>query len=238
VTVHLGYEIAAARLHVAVEDSGTGFSCADQDKLFRRFSQVDSSSTRQHGGTGLGLAICKGLVEAMGGSISVESVLGRGSTFSFCIDAPIAGAPIEILADVVASSLGGRRILVVDDNPSNRELASVLLGYAGAEVTLAADGPEALERAGQAAFDALLIDRRMPGMDGMELLHRLRAEPGPNRGAPMLAFTADADRESMTGPGGFDDMILKPIDAAALIEAIARWTRPPQPDQPPVRAAG
>jgi CheY-like chemotaxis protein len=195
-------------------------------RLFQRFSQVDGSSTRRHGGTGLGLAICRGLTEAMGGEISVESTPGHGSVFHFHIDAPAASPPIQIEADRTASaSLGGVRILVADDNAANRELARALLQQFDAEVTEAADGSEAVALASEAPFDVILLDLNMPVLDGQGALLRIRAEPGPNQDAPILAFTADRPDTVNCGPGGFDGMIGKPIIAAQMVATLIQATQ-------------
>jgi len=226
VRLRLRYEAERSALHVAIEDSGPGISGADQAKLFQRFAQVDGSSTRQHGGTGLGLAISKGLTEAMGGRITVRSTLGQGSTFSFHIIAPWAEAPPRADESGAGSfSLDGVRVLVVDDNAVNRELARAVLETAGAEVALAQDGKDAVRMASGAPYDLILLDRRMPGMDGAQTLRRIRSEPGPNDCIPILAFSADVDLGNLLGPGGFDDFVGKPVDAAALIEAVAKWTQ-------------
>lgn len=171
---------------------GPGLSPDQQAKLFQRFSQVDGSSTRKHGGTGLGLAICKGLSEAMGGGISVRSVRGEGATFAFSVAAPVVDAPMDAdggLADQVF--LAGARVLVVDDNPANRELARAILTVGDADVTEAGGGAEALALAAAAPFDLILLDLRMPGLDGAQTCRLLRTRPGPNRDIPVLAFSAD-----------------------------------------------
>ncbi|MDP3853103.1 PAS domain S-box protein [Phenylobacterium sp.] len=215
------YDDEIQQLTVRIEDTGAGLGEAAQRKLFQRFSQVDASSTRRHGGTGLGLAICKGLVEAMGGAIGVSSIPGEGSCFFFSLDAPRAeavGRPDPDAADT--PSLDGVRILVVDDNAMNRELARAILGHIGAEVSEAADGLAAVEAAQALPYDVILLDIRMPGLDGPATLARIRGEPGPNQDVPILAFSADADLERFATQG-FDGVVAKPLDAAALVGAIA-----------------
>jgi PAS domain S-box-containing protein len=226
VRLHVRYDTAQTRLAFAVEDTGPGMRRADQLKLFQRFAQVDASSTRRHGGTGLGLAISKGLTEAMGGEIGVTSKLGRGSTFHFFITAPQAeGISISQTGAVsTMAALGGVRVLVVDDNRMNRELAHAVLDQAGAEVTEAVDGADALRLATIMPFDIILLDYRMPGMDGPETLRRLRAEDGPNTAIPVMAFTADADLKSLRDGDQFDDAVDKPINPAAMLTTIAKWT--------------
>ena len=230
VRLRLGYDLASAKLRVAIEDTGPGIAETDQSKLFQRFAQVDGSSTRRHGGTGLGLAICRGLVETMGGRICVGSTIGKGSIFSFDISAPIAEAPpsAEESEDACAP-LDGVRVLVIDDNAVNRELARAVLESAGADVTLAEDGEAGAARAAAWPFDVILLDRRMPGLDGPETLRRIRSAPGPNDAIPILAFSADVDLARLIGPGGFDDAIGKPVNPREMIQTVSRWTEWSEP---------
>jgi CheY-like chemotaxis protein len=191
-----------------------------QAKLFQRFSQVDGSSTRRHGGTGLGLAISKGLAEAMGGEIGVESTPGVGSTFHFTVDAPVAERPASGSDEIgAAAGLDGLRVLVVDDNPMNRELARAVLEPFGAQVSEAADGLAGVAAAAQ-PVDVILMDIRMPGVDGPAALAQIRAGHGPNRKTPALAFTADADVIGVGNPDGFVGIVRKPIVPVALAQAI------------------
>jgi signal transduction histidine kinase/CheY-like chemotaxis protein len=227
VTLRTCYDREAARLKVVVIDTGPGLTPDQQARLFQRFSQINGSLTRQ-GGTGLGLAICKGLVEAMGGEIGVESRLGEGSSFWFSIPAPAAAADAAEGADDAPARLSfeGVRVLVVDDHATNRELVRLFLSGVGAEVAEAADGVEAVESAGELPFDVILMDLRMPRLDGAAALARIRAEAGPNEATPILAFTADATAEIAERllAEGFDDVVAKPLEPAALIAAVARAT--------------
>jgi CheY-like chemotaxis protein len=226
VSVTAAYDRRGARLKVRVADTGAGMTRAQQTKLFQRFSQVDASSTRRHSGTGLGLAICRGLVDAMGGDIGVKSRVGQGSVFHFSIAAPVAEAPPARQGDVqpAAVALEDIRVLVVDDNRANRDLARAILGHLGAEVSEAIDGPTALTAAAQFPVDVILMDIRMPGMDGPELLARIRATPGPNRDVPILAFTADADTDHLEGGFGFNGVVRKPLSPPELVASILRAT--------------
>jgi CheY-like chemotaxis protein len=188
---------------------------------------VDGSLTRRHGGTGLGLAICKGLVEAMGGEISAQSTLGEGSTFEIQIPAAVADAPVRMDIDPVATTASegatpGLRVLVVDDHQANRELANLFLAGIGAEVFEACDGAEAVEMAQEWPFDLILMDLRMPNVDGVGALAAIRASKGPNDSIPILAFTADADSTSADRlrTVGFQGVVSKPVEPAALIEAV------------------
>ncbi len=212
-------------LEIVVTDTGIGMREDQQANLFQAFSQAEISTTRRFGGTGLGLSICRQLAEMMGGSISVASTPGEGSTFRVALPLPAAGAPAEaeIQNDIV--SLEGRQVLVVDDNRVNQAVAKAILEAAGAVVTLADDGLFGLEelRAGQ--FDAVLMDVHMPRMDGIEALAQIRAGKAGRIDIPVIALTADA----MSGEGerliglGFDDAHPKPIQPAELLYAVAGW---------------
>jgi len=230
VRLFVAYDPDAARLRMRVEDTGEGMSVEQQTKLFQRFSQVDASSTRRHGGTGLGLAICKGLTEAMGGGIAVSSTLGEGAVFSFHIAAERAtglGGEAPALEPVAEAGrrLDGVRVLVVDDNFVNRELARTVLEHMGAEVAEAGDGRAALEAAALEPFDCILMDLRMPGLSGIDALCEIRDTPGPNQDVPILAFTAETDLNLLDLDHGFDGLVSKPIMAVDLVEAVDRFTR-------------
>ncbi|MET0293594.1 MAG: ATP-binding protein, partial [Phenylobacterium sp.] len=210
---------ADGRLIVEVADTGPGLSDDQKARLFQRFSQVDGSSTRQHGGTGLGLAICHGLATAMGGEIGVSSTPGEGSVFVLEVPAPdVAQAPAAPGASAGPMLLNDLRLLVVDDHPANRELARLVLESAGAEVRLEADGAGGLKAAAALPYDLILMDLQMPGMNGAAAVARLRAQPGPNQNVPVLAFTA-ADPTTVLPPG-FDGMVSKPLDRTRLLAAV------------------
>jgi len=226
-SVRLGvaYDFQRQALRVRVTDTGAGMTADQRLKLFQRFSQVDASSTRKHGGTGLGLAICKGLIEAMGGEVGVDSTPGEGSSFHFHILAPLAEAVMDIDGpDDAAASVEGVRVLVVDDNSVNRELARAVLEAVGVEVTEASDGLSGAETAREQPFDLILLDVNMPGLSGVETLALIRAQPGPNQNMPILAFTAAADLARLDGRHGFNGVVRKPIVPMELIESIDRWT--------------
>ena len=219
----VGYDVASNALAVSVRDTGTGMDEEQCRRLFQRFSQVDASSTRKHGGTGLGLAICKGLSEAMGGAISVTSRPGSGSTFSFSVSAPLAALEAPVGAAETSDGrldLDGLRLLVVDDNAANREIVSTLIGRLGVEVFEAASGPEAISMASQLPFDIVLMDLRMPGMNGVEAARAIKHQPGPNQSVPILGFSADT-QSALHDLADFDGLVSKPILLSELISAIA-----------------
>lgn len=219
------------RLRIAVHDTGAGIPADKLDQLFRRFSQVDGTQNRSVGGTGLGLAICKGLVEAMGGTIGADSVEGQGSVFWFEIPAAAAEQATQPAGTPMASAdVSGLRVLVADDHPANRELARAFLSGMGVTVEDAVDGLTAVESAAANAYDVILMDMRMPGMGGREALKMIRAGEGPNRLTPILAYTADAGEglEDELRREGFCGAVSKPVAAEALIRAVADALDPPE----------
>lgn len=206
------------RLRFNVRDTGPGISELNRNKLFREFSQLDSSNTRSFGGTGLGLAICKRLAEVMEGEIGVESALGIGSNFWFEIPA----APEKIQENQVASpavipmdQMSGR-ILVVDDNPINREVAMGLLNKLGLTSAGAVHGQEALDILSIAAFDLVLMDMQMPKMDGLEATRELR-----RRGftQPIVGLTANAFESDRIAciEAGMNAHVAKPLTLSKLV---------------------
>jgi len=210
-----------------VQDTGPGISEAAQEHLFEPFTQADASTTRTFGGTGLGLAISRQLAELMGGSLSVHSQPGRGSTFRLELPYTPCSAPQEATPASVAQ-LEPQRVLVVDDNPVNRMLASTILRRAGHQITEADDGERALERVNQ-GFDAVVMDVRMPGMDGLEATRRIRQREkrlGTPR-LPILACTADTTAESRAEcrASGMDGYVAKPFTAEQLLGELARVIR-------------
>ena len=224
VTLELGYDEGSGSLCIAVSDTGPGIEDNKLDKLFKRFSQVDGSLTRTHGGTGLGLAICKGLVEAMGGEIGADSTAGVGSRFWLTLPTPLCGVEAaRAEPEAVDHLFKGVRVLVVDDHPANRELARLFLTGAGAEISEAVDGEDAVRVAAEAPFDCVLMDVRMPRLDGRGALKQIREGGGPNAGIPIIAFTADASREEAGRlvELGFDSVVPKPVVAGNLIVAVA-----------------
>jgi signal transduction histidine kinase/ActR/RegA family two-component response regulator len=237
----------------AVTDTGIGISDEQRDRLFQRFSQADSSISRRFGGTGLGLAISKRIIETMGGRLGVESEPGRGSTFWFELDLPVATEARQALAPAAqaAATAASLHILVTDDHEMNRDLARVILEKAGHRVDVAEDGATAVRKARETAYDLVLMDIQMPGMDGLEATRQIRAS-GPLAAAlPIIAMTANVMPEQIARytEAGMDAHIGKPIERKQLLERIAKWGRrtagsepsasvePPSPAAPPARDA-
>lgn len=223
VGLRVDYDRESEALHVAVRDTGSGMDEAQCSRLFQRFSQVDTSSTRRHGGTGLGLAICSELAALMGGRVSVTSIPGEGSVFTLSIPAPERRSELSAPATSEAqhAALEGLRVMVVDDHAANREIVAAILAPVGVEVSLFGDVDQALTATAGLPFDVILMDLRMPGMSGREAAGAIRAGYGPNRATPILAFSADvavgADDLLV-----FDGHVSKPIVPAVLLDAVTR----------------
>jgi signal transduction histidine kinase/ActR/RegA family two-component response regulator len=212
-------------VEIIVADTGLGMRQDQQAKLFQPFSQAEASTTRRFGGTGLGLSICRQLAEMMGGTISVISEPGEGSTFRVLLPLSAGPAPLHAETEDEIVSLEGRRILVVDDNRVNQAVATAILEAAGALVTVAEDGVESLEKLRAGRFDVVLMDVHMPRMDGIVALGHIRAGGAGRIDVPVIALTADAmsgDGERLIGLG-FDDAHPKPIQPAELLYAVAAY---------------
>ncbi len=217
-------------LRFRVRDTGIGIPKDEQQRIFRAFEQEDSSTTRKYGGTGLGLTIASRLVELMGGTISVESEPGRGSSFTFTAQfdrqaVQPESAPAGQAEPVATAPSAGLRILVAEDNEFNAQLMLQVLGRLGHRVRVAKDGREALTRAESGDYDVMLLDIHMPEMDGFQVIRTIRArEAGANKHLPVIALTASArsqDRDRCLAEG-MDDFLAKPIKAAQLKVAIER----------------
>jgi PAS domain S-box-containing protein len=216
-------------LRFEVEDTGVGIPAEVQDRIFQRFDQGDASTTRKFGGSGLGLAITKRLAEMMSGDVGFTSVQGQGSTFwlEIAAEPTMAQAPAEEMAAPLLQDL---RVLVVEDNATNRMIATKLLEQLGASVETASDGYEGAEAAARGGFDLILMDVQMPGIDGPEAARRIRALGGAVAQTPIVALTANALSHQRTTylEAGMDGVVSKPISPAALIMEITRLGAPVQ----------
>jgi signal transduction histidine kinase/ActR/RegA family two-component response regulator len=225
---HLSAPSADAMLvTVSVSDTGIGLDDEAMGRLFQAFSQADSTTTRRFGGTGLGLVITRRLAELMGGGVTVTSEPNVGSTFVLTFLA----APAKLVAGAKENDqsrrlvkLSGARVLIVDDNAINRQVARMFLEPHQVRLTEAADGVQALEALASHGADLVLMDIHMPVMDGLETLKRIRAANTPWRDVPVIALTADAmqgDRERFVSRG-MNGYISKPLDQREAIGEIVR----------------
>ncbi len=212
----------------AISDTGIGISKDDTDKLFKSFSQIDSALSRKYEGTGLGLAIISRLVEMMGGTLDVESDLGKGSRFCFSVNFGMAdsGSEEEEKTQIIPgpdADLSAYSILVVEDNSVNRMLLEYTLKKEGFEVVTAINGVEAIRSINDREFDVILMDIQMPGKDGVEVTREIRGTS--QKDVPVIALTANAmkgDREKYIGLG-LDDYLSKPIKKRVLINTVIKW---------------
>ncbi len=219
-------------LRFSMADTGIGIAEEQKNAIFDAFSQADGSTTRRFGGTGLGLALCKRMVELMDGAIWVDSIPGKGSTFHFTVvlQRGEEGVLQEAHAAAPAQAVEHTeplRVLVVEDNELNQEIALEMLRAIGITPTLARNGAEAVALSGERAFDIIFMDIQMPVMDGLEAARSIRAGKGPGAATmPIIAMTANAmrgDREKSLA-AGMNDHITKPIDHVELEEAVRHWT--------------
>ena len=240
-------------LQFDVIDTGIGIPAAAIGRLFQPFTQVDASPSRKYEGTGLGLAISRQLARVLGGDVTVSSELGKGSTFTATVaTGPLEGVrlleyvregqPAEAQSDGSSGPFRQRlncRVLLAEDIPDNQRLIASILRNAGAEVDIADDGLEAVEKAMAAhrewhkrsadpagPFDVVLMDMQMPLLDGYEAVRRLRHE---GYARPIVALTANAmcgDREKCIA-SGCDDFVSKPVDRRKLVETVAKWAAAP-----------
>jgi hypothetical protein len=222
----------AVLLRFEVADSGIGIAAEILPRLFSAFEQADNSTTRKYGGTGLGLAITRRLAELMGGKVGADSTAGLGSTFWFTArlkkrEGLQVATPRAASIDAetaIRQGFRGCRILVVDDEPTNREIAQILLEDTGLVIDTAEDGAKALAMARRTAYAAILMDMQMPRLNGLDATRRLRELAG-TRDTPIIAMTANAfaeDRARCT-EAGMNDFLIKPFDPDALFATLLRW---------------
>ncbi len=222
-------------LHFMVKDTGIGIPKEKQEKIFESFSQIDSSTTRKYGGTGLGLSICKQLAELMGGKIWVESEVSKGSTFHLILSSIVVEKPEGREEKIVPPEIKNLRVLIVDDNYTNRVILRETISLWGALPKEVEDGFSALEELKFAIdrgkpYQLILSDKNMPGMEGFELVKRIREIPQYKK-VPIIILSSDraeADLKRVEGLG-VSDFILKPVRRSrlynAMVKEIVRETR-------------
>ena len=227
ISISLGFDKAKQLLHFCIIDTGIGIQESDQKKLFKPFSQVDDSTTRQFEGNGLGLVISKSLVELMKGEMRLSSRLGEGTKCEFFIPYKLATKKTEIKAQQVNHCFKGLSILIVEDNPTNQFVLKKILGKADASITLANHGKQALELCQDKTFDLILMDWHMPILDGLETTRLLRKKPAFTH-TPILGLTASVMPEDINTciTAGMNEVITKPINREELFRALARHTKP------------
>ncbi|MDO9143723.1 PAS domain S-box protein [Rhodoferax sp.] len=238
----VGKDSDQATLRFEVTDTGIGMDDATVQRLFQNFEQGDASTTRRYGGTGLGLAITRSLAQLMGGDAGVRSVPGRGSTFWFTARVTLSISPQQPLAPALATAAGqelrarhkGQRVLLVDDNRTNLEVAQELLHHVGLEVHTASDGEQALARVCESGetYDLVLMDLQMPRMNGIAATRALRALP-LGQTLPIIALSGSAlapDRLAASA-AGMNDFVSKPIEPEILYAKLLAWL--PQPHGTP-----
>jgi signal transduction histidine kinase/CheY-like chemotaxis protein len=222
------------RVRVAVEDSGPGLTAEQQSRLFHAFVQADDSVHREHGGTGLGLAISRHLVDAMGGRIAIDSEVGRGSTFSFVVPLPDAVLP-EPRSDGTSTAAPRPRarapILIVDDNIVNRQVAQRMVRYLGFDSLLVDSGERALQLLESTPVSMVLMDREMPGIDGLETTRRIRAMAGTTCQTPVVGLTGAAFEADVAEclSAGMQAVLLKPVTVNAMATVVERWAHDLEP---------
>ena len=229
-TLKLEETLESVLVRFDVVDTGIGIPSETLTRLFSTFEQADNSTSRKYGGTGLGLAITRRLAELMGGEAGVGSSLGIGSTFWFTARLK-KGEPEEISQSAMHSDpekairelYQGNRILVVDDDPMNREVAQIQLEATGLIIDIAQDGEEAITMAREFNYVAILMDMQMPNVDGLEATRQIRLLPGYRR-TPIIAMTANAFAEDKSRciDAGMNDFLIKPFDPDTLFSTLLR----------------
>jgi CheY-like chemotaxis protein/HPt (histidine-containing phosphotransfer) domain-containing protein len=230
----LGQSSDATELEFVVSDTGPGIAPETMARLFQKFEQADSSTTRRFGGTGLGLSICKDLLQLMGGTIEAQSKVGEGSTFRFRLELAHGERPVSIPEDgwMPQSHSHQLRVLCAEDGPTNQIIIRSLLEEMGHVVEVVEDGLKAIQALSERDFDVVLMDGRMPYMDGQEAALKIRAGGTPDApirstSIPIIALTANASKEgrSLYLTSGMNGFLSKPIIERDLFEELEKVIR-------------
>ncbi len=212
-------------VYLPLRDSGIGISSERLELMFDAFQQADSSISRRYGGTGLGLPIARTLAERMGGTLHARSEEGLGSVFTLEIPLALHRPTASVALAPVSGGHGeGRKVLLVEDNPVNQTVIDAMLRGLGFDVSLATDGAQAIDRARNGLFAAILMDCRLPIVDGYEATRQIRQLPEYAQ-VPIIALTANAlqgDRESCLR-AGMNDYLAKPFKRMDLQQILQQW---------------
>lgn len=230
--VHLGVRIENAgetkqRVYFEVVDTGIGIPEEVSSSIFDSFIQAHPGITKKYGGTGLGLAISKELVRLMGGDLELDSQVGRGSTFSFELELEVSSIPLSLVnidEQIDPEPLKGTRVLLAEDNQINALIASKFLTGWGADVTVAENGVDVIKKWKNSPFDVILMDLRMPEMDGTEATLIIRESEKSGEHIPILALTASAmlEEQNEIFNVGMDEYISKPFNPEELLTKIRK----------------
>jgi len=215
----------------AISDSGIGVSLKEIKRLFRPFSQANVRVASRFGGAGLGLSSVKQIARGMGGDIKVAPRRGGGTTFTLTVTLASAnGTPAEGTDEALtAVAIPPLRVLGVEDNPFGRVVLNTILGELGHQAEFIGRGEAAAERIAQGAFDAVLMDMVLPGIDGIEAIRRIRALEAPSGRIPIIGVSGRDDDEAASRAAGADAFLLKPVSPRALATALLAATRRAKP---------
>jgi CheY-like chemotaxis protein len=228
--VCLTVSVADEQLRFEISDTGIGVTAADQATIFEKYRVGHASAARNYGGTGLGLAICRGLVEAMGGTIGLRSEIGKGSTFYFAIPLQLPSETLLSLkeaSDPVFDEEKSLKILVAEDNKINQKVVRAMLQRIGHSVTIAENGQVAVDEVKQKRFDMVLMDIMMPIMDGIQATLAIRSMGLSKSELPIVGLTASFQHSELDYylDSGMNDCLGKPVKLASLKRAIVQAVR-------------